>query len=56
MESEELQSLLAINTQNGKATINLPMLVSDEIRDDTIDIDDAPKAETMKLVTNGETL
>lgn len=45
---------LAITIQSEKATIDLLILMVDEVRDDVVDIDDAPKAESEKLLTSGK--
>lgn len=45
---------IAITTWSGKAIIGLPILVVDEVRNDTINLNDATKFKTMKLVKNGE--
>lgn len=45
---------LAITTWRGKANIDLPMPIIDEVRDDIIDVDDVSKVKVEKLVTNTE--
>lgn len=45
---------LSITTQSRKATIDSSIPIFDEIRNDTIYLDDIPKDETEKLVTNVE--
>ncbi|PHU02799.1 hypothetical protein BC332_28050 [Capsicum chinense] len=45
---------LAITPQSGKSTIDPPMHVFDEVRDDVVDIDNALEDEFEKLVTSGE--
>lgn len=46
---------LAINTRGSKATIDPPMMIVDEVRNETIDISDVPKAKIEKLVTDVKT-
>lgn len=46
---------LDITTKSGKANIDPPMSVVIEVRDDTVDQDDAPEIKTEKLVTTGKT-
>lgn len=44
-----------VTTQSGKAMIDPPMFVDNQVRNDNIDLYVTPKAKTEKLVTNGET-
>ncbi|KAF3674136.1 putative WAT1-related protein-like [Capsicum annuum] len=45
---------LAITPQSGKATLDPPMHVVDEVQDDVVDIDNALKDEFEKLVTSAD--
>lgn len=44
-----------MTTQSGKTTIDPSMLVVNEVRNNTININDASKVETKKLVTKTNT-
>lgn len=45
---------LAISTQSVKATIDPPMPVIDDVRNDTLDVDNANKTKIEKLVSNNK--
>lgn len=46
---------LAINTQNGKATIYPPTTMVNELKNHVVDVDNALEVETKILMSNGET-
>lgn len=45
---------LAITTQSGKVTINPSIPIVDKVRDGVVDIDDALKSDSKKLLTSSE--
>lgn len=45
---------LAITTRSGNTTVNPPIHVINNMSNELMDIDDAPKAKSKKLVTGGE--